>query len=57
MTEKEVLLKPGQQIKPSISAEEVCTLVNRFFNLTVNSIKELNSYDDRSYYVTVFYLD
>ncbi len=57
MAEKEVLLKPGQQIKPSISAEEVCTLVNRFFNLTVNSMKELNSYDDRSYYITVFYLD
>jgi len=47
------MLKPGQQIKPEVTTEDVHHLVHKFYNLEVVSVKELNSYDDRNFFITV----
>ena len=46
-------LQPGQQIKPNVSQEEIFDLVRKLYNLEVDTVKELNSYDDRNFYITV----
>lgn len=51
--EGEILLKPGQQIKPYVPNEVVHQLANNLYNLEVVSIKELNSYDDKNFHITV----
>ncbi|EFX76488.1 hypothetical protein DAPPUDRAFT_306142 [Daphnia pulex] len=51
--EGEILLKPGQQIKPHVPNEVVHQLVFKLYNLEVASVKELNSYDDKNFHVTV----
>ncbi|XP_059352974.1 hydroxylysine kinase-like [Daphnia carinata] len=51
--EGEILLKPGQQIKPYVPNEVVHQLARNLYNLEVVSIKELNSYDDKNFHITV----
>lgn len=46
-----VLLKPGQKIKPPVGPNDVPSLVNRIYALNVIQVKELNSYDDRNFYI------
>ena len=50
---EELMLEPGQQIKPEVTVEDVHRLVRTFYNLEVISVKELNSYDDRNFFVKV----
>ncbi|KAG0724729.1 Hydroxylysine kinase [Chionoecetes opilio] len=47
------MLQPGLVIRPVVGGEEAATLVQKIFGLTVSSIKELNSYDDRNFYIKV----
>ena len=47
------ILQPGQQIRPVVEKDAAATLALKLFGLTVSSIKELNSYDDRNFYITV----
>jgi len=48
-----LMLQPGQQIKPDVTPEDVHRLVQQFYNLEVTSVKELNSYDDRNFFIKV----
>lgn len=41
----------GKNIRPSTDQQFVRTILDRNYNLNVSKIKELNSYDDRNYYV------
>lgn len=54
MDSVEIVLKPGQQIKPYVPNEVVHQLVKKLYNLEVSSVKELNSYDDKNFYIMVF---
>lgn len=45
------LLKPGLKIKPQITIDDVEKLAQRLYGIIVNDIKELNSYDDRNYFI------
>ena len=54
MEQTEILLKPGQQIKPYVPNEVLLDLVLRLYNLEVTSVKELNSYDDKNFHIKVF---
>ena len=54
MEANQILLKPGQQIKPSVSNEKICQLLLKLYNLEVISVEELNSYDDRNFHITVY---
>ncbi|XP_068212323.1 hydroxylysine kinase [Palaemon carinicauda] len=47
------VLKPGQIIRPIVNADDVPDLVSRLYGLTVTSVKELNSYDDKNFHVQV----
>jgi hydroxylysine kinase len=51
--EASTTLQPGQSIKPNLSLEEAKELIKEHFGQDVSSIKELNSYDDKNYYVKV----
>ena len=46
-------LEPGQQIRPSVSANGAILLIERLYGVKVHAIKELNSYDDRNFLVTL----
>ncbi|XP_064083497.1 hydroxylysine kinase-like [Macrobrachium nipponense] len=52
-TNSEGVLKPGQLIRPIVNTSEVPALVSRLYGLTVTSVKELNSYDDKNFYIQV----
>ena len=41
----------GKHIRPSTDEQFVRTILDKNYNLNVSKIKELNSYDDRNYYV------
>ena len=41
----------GKKIRPSTDEQFVRTILDKNYNLNVSKIKELNSYDDRNYYV------
>ncbi|XP_017475430.1 PREDICTED: hydroxylysine kinase [Rhagoletis zephyria] len=45
------ILKPGSNIKPKVTSEDVESLVRRLYGITINEIKELISYDDRNYLI------
>ena len=45
------MLKPGQQIKASVSMDQARELVELRYGLTVQRIVELDAYDDRNYHV------
>ncbi|XP_047501616.1 hydroxylysine kinase-like [Penaeus chinensis] len=47
------LLQPGQIIRPMLKKTEVPALVAKLYGLTVVSVKELNSYDDKNYFIQV----
>lgn len=47
------VLQPGQVIKPVMEEENAKALALKLFGLTVTSIKELNSYDDRNFLIQV----
>ncbi|CAL8106834.1 unnamed protein product [Orchesella dallaii] len=44
-------LQPGQSIKPNVSSSTAQKLIEEYYGLEVESIKELNSYDDNNFYV------
>lgn len=48
-----VLLQPGQVIRPNISNDAAIKLVFNLYGLKVVAIRELDSYDDRNFYVQV----
>ena len=48
-----VMLQPGQTIRPKVSERTVIHIIESLYGLHVLTIKELNSYDDRNYLVTV----
>ena len=50
---KNTVLQPGQSIRPQTTPDTAVELVNNLYGLTVTKVKELNSYDDRNYYVHV----
>ncbi len=54
MEGSEILLKPGQQIKPHVPNHVIHQLVQNLYNLEVISVKELNSYDDKNFHIMVF---
>ena len=47
------ILQPGQVIKPQTNDDTARHLVEKLYGLKVKSVKELDSYDDRNYMVTV----
>lgn len=47
------MLQPGQVIRPVVGETTAAKLVLKLFGLTVSSIKELNSYDDRNFLIQV----
>ncbi|KAI9554916.1 hypothetical protein GHT06_020196 [Daphnia sinensis] len=53
MERSEILLKPGQQIKPYVPNEVIYELLLKLYNLEVISVEELNSYDDRNFHIMV----
>ncbi|XP_053680769.1 hydroxylysine kinase [Anopheles nili] len=44
-------LKPGSQIRPTVSEEEVRKLAERLYGITVLEMCELDSYDDRNFMI------
>lgn len=46
-------LQPGRLIRPMISVQVARQLVQDLYGLTADSVKEMNSYDDRNFFVTV----
>ncbi len=47
------ILQPGQIIRPQVTEEQAVSLVECLYGLKVTSIKQMNSYDDRNYYIKV----
>lgn len=47
------LLQPGRLIRPMISVKVASQLVQNLYGLTAKSVKEMNSYDDRNFFVSV----
>ena len=45
------VLKPGEVIRPELDEQMVRTLVRDLYGLTVSRVKELNSYDDRNFWI------
>ncbi|XP_055916229.1 hydroxylysine kinase isoform X2 [Eupeodes corollae] len=48
----EELLQPGSDIQPKVSTEDVHSLAQRLYGITIGDFKELISYDDRNYFIT-----
>lgn len=46
-------LQPGRLIRPMISVQVAHQLVQNLYGLRADSVKEMNSYDDRNFFVTV----
>lgn len=53
METNEILLKPGQQIKPYVPNEVIHQLLLKLYNLEAISVEELNSYDDKNFHIMV----
>lgn len=49
----ESILQVGEVIKPSLSESTAREIIHRLYGLYVITLKELNSYDDRNYFITV----
>lgn len=47
----EELLQPGSDIQPKVSNEDVYSLAQRLYGITVGELKEMISYDDRNYFI------
>lgn len=45
------LLSPGQKLKPVVESDEVLQIVKTLYNINIESITELNSYDDRNFLI------
>lgn len=56
-SEAQSTLQPGQRIKPNVSLDQAKKLVEEYYKLEVESIKELNSYDDNNFYVKVHFTE
>lgn len=52
-SEAQNTLQPGQRIKPNVSVNQAKKLIEEYYELKVESIRELNSYDDNNFYVKV----
>ncbi|XP_047371480.1 hydroxylysine kinase isoform X2 [Vespa velutina] len=51
MEKSNILLSPGQRIRPNMNKETVIDLLSKIYGLTAMDIKELNAYDDKNYHV------
>lgn len=49
---EESLLQPGKRIRPDITDEEVKSVVQRLYGITIEHQSELHAYDDRNYFIT-----
>ncbi|KAK4326559.1 hypothetical protein Pmani_002939 [Petrolisthes manimaculis] len=49
----ENLLQPGDDIRPIVGLEQVPGLVKNLFGLTVTSVTQLSSYDDKNFHIQV----
>ena len=47
------LLQPGQIIRPVVKIDDVPSLVQKLYGLSVTSARELNSYDDKNFHIQV----
>jgi hydroxylysine kinase len=47
------VLQPGVQIKPVLTVNEAKIIAEKVFGIYVESIKELDAYDDKNYYIKV----
>ena len=45
--------KNKMSLQPNVSEEEIFNLVHKWYNLEVDTVKELNSYHDRNFYIKV----
>ena len=45
------ILKPGQVIRPNLTSEGAVILLSDLFGLSAESVEELNSYDDKNFFV------
>ena len=52
-TSAATMLQPGQTIRPQLSQQTAIGLIESLFGVHVKTIKELNSYDDRNYFISV----
>ena len=52
-TSAATMLQPGQSIRPQLSEGTAISLIESLYGLQVTTIKELNSYVDRNYFITV----
>ncbi|XP_022920776.2 hydroxylysine kinase [Onthophagus taurus] len=57
MNNEDVLLKPGQSIRPVIELNEIEILLENIYGLKCIHIKNLEGYDDRNYHVKVELID
>ena len=51
--EGSTMLQPGQLIRPQTTEDNARELALELYGLTVSSVKELVSYDDRNYWIRV----
>ncbi|KAI4497003.1 hypothetical protein M0802_007951 [Mischocyttarus mexicanus] len=51
MEKTNMLLSPGQRIRPNMNEKTAIDLLFKIYGITVTDIKELNAYDDRNYHV------
>lgn len=45
------ILKPGSDIKPKVTVENVECILRRLYGITIGEMKELISYDDKNYFI------
>lgn len=50
---QQLILNPGQNIKPEFTIDEAKAFLNEIFGLHCLKIEELNGYDDKNYKVEV----
>jgi len=48
------VLQPGVQIRPILSVQEAKELATKIYGISVESINELEAYDDKNYQIKVF---
>lgn len=53
MSDCDLVLKPGNNIKPVIDKEESKILVKKLYGLQCSAVNELNGYDDKNFKISV----
>ncbi|XP_066593116.1 hydroxylysine kinase [Prorops nasuta] len=54
MDEGNVLLFPGQIIRPPVTKETPTLLMEKLYKMKIKNIKELNAYDDKNYHILCY---